>query len=143
MNNVETTELKPFIYLFLNFVVGALVAKGYVDGASKDVLINASANFIGLLILLATSGVTLWRVIKHPHSTTLPINNGKDGGVTIVKETDSAALPAGSSPLLDAAITDLSEQAAPLFTEALSTAANSGTPSQTEQVPSSKNGGIQ
>lgn len=79
MNTMNSSELKPFIYLALNFAIGALVANGYVDGSVKDQVIQEAANFIGLIIVLATSGVTLWRVIKHPHTntntTTLTVKN--------------------------------------------------------------------
>lgn len=53
----------PILVLILNFAVGALVAHGVVDPSQQNDLVNSFAEFIGLLIITATSAVSLYHVL--------------------------------------------------------------------------------
>jgi|GEM_PF-4699625 len=55
----------PALILILNALIGGLVAHGVVDPAVQNDIVDAAAEIIGLLIILASSAVSLWHLIHQ------------------------------------------------------------------------------
>lgn len=81
-----TAELRPFLYIALNFLVGWLITSGQLDPSQKDTFIQNGESIVGAIIIVATSAATLYRVVKHPHA------NQTTTTVTVEKKSDEKKL---------------------------------------------------
>lgn len=81
-NPIVAQELRFILQLIFQYVVGFLVASGYVDPGIKDALIIQLVDFVGLLIIAITSGIGLFRLGKLAVHTTHPTTQQTSSIVT-------------------------------------------------------------
>lgn len=81
------TEFKPITYIVLNFIIGYLVASGHLDPAQKDQAMQLGESLVGGIIIIATAGAGIYRIVKHPHpgqtTTTMTVKQDRSpaGGI--------------------------------------------------------------
>lgn len=64
-NPVMSAELRFFLRLIFNLVVGYLVTNGYLDPGVKDKLVQDLIEWTGYLITLVTSMIGLYSLVKY------------------------------------------------------------------------------
>lgn len=72
-NPIVSTEIKFFLKLIFNFIVGYLVANGYMDPGVQDKLVIQLVEFTGYLITAIAAAIGLFGLFKdalHLHSKT-------------------------------------------------------------------------
>lgn len=59
------TMRNPLLLIILNYLVGAMVARGVIEPNDHNSVVEMLADVVGLAIILLTTLVSLFKVIKH------------------------------------------------------------------------------
>lgn len=63
-NPAAATELRFFLGLVFNYIIGMLIASGHLDPSVRVVLVSQLVDFTGYVIILVTSGIGLFHLFK-------------------------------------------------------------------------------
>jgi hypothetical protein len=58
----------PLVLLIVNFIVGYLVAKGFIEPSDHNLVVDQISQLVGLTIIGATTLISLHKVLSHTNS---------------------------------------------------------------------------
>lgn len=70
------TMRSPLVLVLVNFIVGMFVSKGIIEPNDHETLVGILSDLAGIIIILLTTIVSLYKVIKHKHSDEQPVVTG-------------------------------------------------------------------